>query len=68
MVLVAFVEFSYLRACGSFSIKKKVKVGSNVCLAKGYVVDDVYAPILGGVIPLCTLKEWLSYSWADVMD
>ena len=32
-------------------------VGSGVTLAKWDEVDDVCAPILGKVIPLCTLKE-----------
>lgn len=58
MILVAFVEFGYLRVCGSSSAKKKVEVGSEVTLAKGGEVDDVCAPILGGIILLCTLKEW----------
>lgn len=50
MVLVSFVEFSYLRACGSFSVKKKMEDNSGVSLAKGDEVDDVCAPFLGGVI------------------
>lgn len=31
-------------------------------------VDGASAPILGGVVPLCTLKEWSPHSWQDMMD
>lgn len=65
--LVTFVECANLRACGSFSAKKKVEVDSGVTLAKEDEVDDVCIPRLGGDIPLCTLKEWVSYSWSDMI-
>ena len=35
MILAAFVEFVYLRACSSSSAKKKVEIGSGVNLTKG---------------------------------
>ena len=57
MFLVTFVEFANLHACGSSSAKKKAEVDSGVTLAKEDEDDDVCAPMLGGDIPLCTLKE-----------
>ena len=65
--MVTFVEFANLQACGSSSAKKKVEVDSNVTLAKEDEIDDVCAPMLGGDIPLCILKEWVSYSWNDMI-
>ena len=35
MVLIVFLEFAYLQACGSSIVKKKVEVGSDDTLAKG---------------------------------
>lgn len=60
--VVVFVEFDYLRTCGSSNAKKMVEVGSDVNLAEVNEVDNVSAHILSGVISLCTLKEWLSHS------
>ena len=41
-------------------LKKKVVVGNGVTLVEVDKddVDGASAPILGGVVPLCTLKEW----------
>ena len=67
MFLVTLVECANLRACDSSSAKKKVEVDSDVTPAKEDEVDDVCAPMLGGDIPLCTLKEWVSYSCSNIM-